>query len=124
MNFVDGIEIGGIHAYPGSPFGVPYSRAEKVYDISAAGDGSVKLYLFSADNGYDAVVRGNGAIANYLYTEATSTNSHTDDRPYDAETITRLFIDCPCTAQRSGWYHIHWRLLYVQGIQSEGSDLC
>lgn len=92
MNFVDGIEIGGIHAYPGSPFGVPYSRAEKVYDISAAGS-SVKLYLFSADNGYDAVVRGNGAIANYLYTEATSTNSHTDDRPYDAETITRMYIE-------------------------------
>lgn len=75
-----------------SYFGSPYSSAEKVVDISAADDGSVRLYLFATDNGYDAVVRGNGAIKDYVYTVATYTKSHTDNRPYDVEKITRLHI--------------------------------
>lgn len=64
-------------------FGAPYSSAAKVIDISKGGDGSVKLYLFAAAEGFDAVVSGTGAITDY--TE--------DSRPYDAQSICRLHIE-------------------------------
>lgn len=46
-----------------SYFGVPYESAEAVYDISAAQDGSLKMYIFSNSAGfYDAVVSGTGEM--------------------------------------------------------------
>lgn len=74
--------LGAIAEADLSYFGLLYSSAEKVYDISSAGS-SVKLYLFATDNGYDAVVLGNGAIANY------TEDGH---REY-VEKITRLHIE-------------------------------
>lgn len=71
-------------------FGVPYSSAEKVIDLSD----TVKMYLFAAPNGYDAVVNGEGAIPDYTLTVVKPLQFEivTVNRPFDAEKITRLHI--------------------------------
>lgn len=58
-----------------SYFGVPYESAEAVYDISAAQDGSLKMYIFSNSTGfYDAVVSGTGAMAEFISADGTQLN--------------------------------------------------
>ena len=81
-------------------FGVPYSSAAEVIDISAGGDGSVKLYLFATAEGFDAVVSGAGAVADY--TE--------DNRPYDAQSICRLHIEKGITSIGSYFMHKAYNL--------------
>lgn len=48
-------------------FGVPYESAEVVYDISAAQDGSLKMYIFSNSAGLcDVVVSGAGEMMDFI----------------------------------------------------------
>ena len=56
-------------------FGVPYESAEVVYDISAAQDGSLKMYIFSNSAGlYDAVVSGTGEMIDFMSADGTQLN--------------------------------------------------
>lgn len=80
-------------------FGVPYSSAAQVVDISAAGDGSVKLHLFLAADGYDAVVTGKGNMQNYPYSYDANDRLVADlsNRNYDVAKIFRLHIESSVT---------------------------
>jgi hypothetical protein len=71
-------------------FGVPYSSAEKVIDLSD----TVKMYLFATADGYDAVLTGEGAIPSYEVTgnRANPRDVITVNRPFDAKKINRLHI--------------------------------
>lgn len=62
-------------------FGAPYESASEI--ITIGDTNPVTMYLFGTTDGYDAVVTGDGAIPDY--TE--------DNRPYDAEKISRLHIE-------------------------------
>lgn len=71
-------------------FGVPYSSAEEVIDLSEF----VKMYLFATADGYDAVVDGEGAIPNHTLTtiQTISNIIETVNRPFDGEKVNRLHI--------------------------------
>lgn len=63
-------------------FGVPYESAEAVYDISAAQDGSLKMYIFGNSAGFcDAVVSGTGVMMDFISSDGTQLNMpHIDYR--------------------------------------------
>ena len=103
-----------------SYFGFKYSKAVATYDLSVD-DSSVKMYLFSHDGGYAAVVAGKGAMKNQTVTINSIGRVTSDNREY-AEHIHKINKVCIESGVTSvGDYFMH-EAYYLKEVIFEDSS--
>lgn len=97
-------------------------NATATYDLSVAGDGSVKMYLFPHAGGYAAVVSGEGAMKNHeltLHAKGYKVTTETREYAEHLEKINKVYIERGVTT--IGDYFMH-HAFYLKEVVFEDSS--